>query len=275
MSVDCLAFSMKLSSAAPSRATNPEHEQTPTEMPVISSSLISIIAAQLLASAHGTPARQRNDTTGLGVDTAMTRVDTTPPARISFDLGLGLGIPVAARSFDFGISSGPGVTGKSQTSTTTQVRFVRAPDAMSAELARRVSSGEHISAVDVQLEGANGAPGVLLHLYDVQVLSSHLVANEDNVGLVQQRLGLLESIAQLSVDLQEAQRQLNVTESLDKRRLSSSLELAHARSSADVLARRLAVQHQRLALVERQLTLWTPIQEEVVLNAGRMDMETR
>ena len=155
------------------------------------------------------------------------------------------------------------------------MRFVRAPDSLSAELARRVASGERIAAVDAQLDGRGGAPGVLLHLRDVQVVSARLQMNDDNVGLVQQRLSLEESVAQISVDLQEARRQLNVAESLDKRHLSSSLELARARGSVDALAARLAVQRERLALVAQQLARWTPIQEEVVLVAARTTLETR
>ena len=244
-------------------------------MPALSAALLPVIAAQLLASAQTAPVRPRADTSAAAADTVAVRIDTVPPARLAFDFGLGLGQPVDAHSFDFGIVSAPGSTAKNQLATNTQVRFVRAPDALSAELARRVASGERIAQVDAQLQGAAGTPAVLLHLYDVQVLSSHLVVNQDNVGLVQQRLGLVESIAQLNVDLQEAERQRDVTESLDRHRLSSSLEVAHARASAQVLEKRLAVQKQRLAIVERQLAEWTPIQEEVVLAVGRMEMETR
>ena len=102
-----------------------------------------------------------------------------------------------------------------------------------------------------------------------------LVTNDDNVGLVQRRLDLQESIAQLSIELQEAQRQLAVTESLDKRKLSSSLEVAHAHATTDGLSSRLAVQRQHLALVEDLLSRWTPVREELVLTANRMDMPGR
>jgi hypothetical protein len=155
------------------------------------------------------------------------------------------------------------------------VRFVRAPDSLSAELTRRVASGERIAGVDAQLEGRGGTPAVILHLYDAQVVSTRLQMNDDNVGLLQQRLALEESVAQISVDLQEARRQLNVAESLDKRHLASALDVARSRGSADALAARLAVQRERLALVSQQLARWTPVQEEVVLTAARTSLETK
>jgi len=129
--------------------------------------------------------------------------------------------------------------------------------------------------VEATLSGRSAASQMVLRLRDVQVVSMRLVTNDDDIALMQQRLGLEESIAQLSIDLQEAQRQLAVTESLDKRKMSSSLEVAHAHASADVLTRRLAVQREHLALVEQQLARWVPIEEEVVLSASGVEMQTR
>ena len=245
------------------------------------------VIAQAFAPAPADTAPPRGDTVVVRRDTSAgvvpvdtgpaytAAVDTTPPARVAFDFGPGLGAPIAARALEFGVSSAAGATSRGQPATAARVRFVRAPDSLSAELARRVASGERIAAVDAQLDGRGGAPAVLLHLRDVQVVSTRLQMNDDNVGLVQQRLSLEESVAQISVDLQEARRQLNVAESLDKRHLSSSLELARARGSVDALAARLAVQRERLALVAQQLARWTPIQEEVVLVAARTTLETR
>ena len=227
------------------------------------------VIAQAFAPAPADTAPPRGDTVVVRRDTSAgvvpvdtgpaytAAVDTTPPARVAFDFGPGLGAPIAARALEFGVSSTPGATSRGQPATAARVRFVRAPDSLSAELARRVASGERIAAVDAQLDGRGGAPAVLLHLRDVQVVSTRLQMNDDNVGIVQQRLSLEESVAQISVDLQEARRQLNVAESLDKRHLSSSLELARARGSVDALAARLAVQRERLALVAQQLARWT------------------
>ena len=116
---------------------------------------------------------------------------------------------------------------------------------------------------------------MLVHLYDVQVVSTRLLLSDERSALLQQRLTLVESIAQITADMQEADRQLSATESLAKQRLSPSLELARARSRAAVLAQRLDVQQRRLALVERDFARWIPTQEEVVLDAARAELDAQ
>lgn len=235
-----------------------------------------LVLSQLLASAH--PARGFSpDTLFPHADSiaAAAHLDSVPVARVALDLGVGLGAPFAARGVELKVASVPPATPKSQSTTAIEVRFLRVPDSLSADITNRVASGDRLAEVQAELPGRAGAPTTIVHLYDAQVVSTHLTMNDDNIGLAQQRLGLLESIAQLSGELQEAQRQLDVTESLDKRKLSSSLELAHARATTEVLTKRLAVEREHLVLVEQQIAHWAPIQEEVVLSAARMQMETR
>ena len=213
-------------------------------------------------------------------DTIATRKDSVPArrdstARIAIDLGTGLGISFSARSVELTLSSIQPTTKGASPATAVQLRFLRTPDTLSPQLATRVGGVEHVAAVEADLSGRSATPGMVLRLQDVQVVSMRVVTNENDVGLIQQRLGLEESIAQLSIDLQEAQRQLSVTESLDKRKMSSSLEVAHAHATADALTRRLAVQREHLALVERELARWVPIEEEVVLSASHIQLQTR
>jgi len=208
-------------------------------------------------------------------DSIHARLDSVPVAHIAFDFGAGLGTPFAAHGVELKVTTVPPATSKAQPSTAIQVRFRRAPDSSSADLTDRVSTGNRIAAVQVELPGRVGAAVTTVRLYDAQVVSTHLTMNDDNIGLVQQRLGLEASIAQLTGELQDAERQLAVTESLDKHKLSSSLEVAHARATADVLTTRLTVEREHLQLVEQQIASWTPIQEEVVLSAARVEMQTR
>jgi hypothetical protein len=245
---------------------------------VLSSSPIAIpfLVAQLIASAR--PAHIASGDTVLrradSISTA-TRVDSVPVARVAFDFGFGLGSSFAARGVELRVAGVPATSPKAQPTTAIQVRFIRIPDSLSADLTDRVASGSRISEMQAELPGRAGAPATTIRLYDVQVVSTRLTMNDDNIGLVQQRLGLEESIAQLTTELQEAQRQLEVTESLDKRKMSSSLEVAHARATTEVLTKRLAVEREHLVLIEQQIAHWTPIQEEIVLTAARMQMETR
>lgn len=207
--------------------------------------------------------------------TAPGRLDSLPVAHVAFDFGTGLGTAFAARGVELKVTNVPAATPKGQPSTAIEVRFLRTPDTLSADLTDRVASGSRIATVQAELPGRAGTPAAVVRLYDAQVVSTHLTMNDDNIGLVQQRLGLEASIAQLTGELQDAERQLAVTESLDKHKLSSSLELAHAHATADVLTKRLSVEREHLQLVEQQIAHWTPIQEEVVLSASRVEMQSR
>lgn len=227
----------------------------------------SMIASQTPRPAHDTGSVAAHDST------QASRRDTSAVARVALDFGSGLSAPFAATAIDLSVSAAPPVP-KTPPSTVVQLKFLRAPDTLTSELVSRAGTNTRMPQAELSMPTA-GPAGMMLRLYDVQVASLRLVTNDDNIGLVQQRLGLQESIAQLTIDLQEAQRQLAVTESLDKRKLSSSLEVAHAHATADALASRLAVQHQHLAIVEQLLAHWTPVREEIVLTATRVDMQGR
>jgi hypothetical protein len=243
-------------------------------LPVFSPIVLSLIAAQLNPSAP--PRRAGIDSLRPRADSILApRLDSIPVARIAFDFGSGYGPGFGARGVELKVTSVPPVSAKAAPTTAIQVRFLRTPDTLSADLTARVASGDRIASVQAELPGRAGAPMSVVRLYDAQVVSTHLTMNDDNIGLVQQRLGLEASIAQLTGELQDAERQLTVTESLDKRKLSSSLEVAHAHATADVLTKRLAVEREHLALVEQQLAHWTPIEEEVVLSAARVEMQAR
>lgn len=225
--------------------------------------LLLLLAANLAA----TPPR---DTASAATDSVHT--DSMPVARVTLTFGAAQGA-ATVRSFDLTVSGTPGVRRRGATPAATQLRFVREPDALSAELARRVASGERYQQVDALIERDGGT--IALHLHDVQVLSTRLVMNGDDIALSQQRLAIEESIAQLSAQQAEARRQLGATEALAKERLSPPLELARARSDVEVVEKRLVAQRHRLTLVNRQISAWAPVQEEVSLNAARAEIETR
>lgn len=209
------------------------------------------------------------------IDTTALSLDTLPAAEAMVDFGAAMGPPVAMRAFELDVTQGEAARGRRRLPATARLRLVRAPDALSAPLARRVSTGERLARVDAELPGGNGASPMLVHLYDVQIVSTRLLLSDERSALLQQRLTLVESIAQITADMQEADRQLSATESLAKQQLSPSLELARARSRAAVLAQRLDVQQRRLALVERDFARWIPTREEVVLDAARAELDVQ
>jgi multidrug resistance efflux pump len=92
-------------------------------------------------------------------------------------------------------------------------------------------------------------------------------------GLQQQRLGQESAIAQLSTQLDEANRQLKVVEALDKKGLASASELALARDRVKELTTRTEIEKQQLqeiisssqeqlALTQQQIASLTNIVRE-------------
>lgn len=241
---------------------------------------VAVIAAATMHAAPCDTVRVPADTVPLAPDTihlldTIPPIDTVSAARIGFDFGGGTGPSVPARSLELGVSTAPNPYLRNQVVATTRLRFLRRPDSLSAEFARRVASNERIPLVEVEIRPQPGAAPMVVRMHDVQVVSTRVSANGDDAGLRQQRLGLTESVAQVRADLEEAQRQLAVTSSLEKRHLASTVELARARGAMSLLNARLAVQEQRLALVEHQLADWMPFEEEVVLAAAKSEAATR
>lgn len=240
----------------------------------------AVIIAVTIHAAPRDTARVPDDTLPVAADT-LHEADTLPPidtvsgARIGFDFGAGAGPAMRARALEIGVSTAPNPYLRNQVVPTTRLRFLRRPDSLSAEFARRVSSSERIPVVELEIRPEPGAAPIVVRMHDVQVVSARVTASGDDSALRQQRLALTESVAQVRADLEEAQRQLAVTSSLEKRHLASAVELARVRGATSLLDARLAVQEQRLALAEHQLSEWMPFEEEIVLAAAKTETATR
>lgn len=215
------------------------------------------------------------------------RIDTTAvpaairdaTARVTFDFGSGPGDTIVVQGFELQIAnSGTAAvpaasTPSAQLEGAAQVRFERAPGAYTADLASRGASGQRIPSVTVNVLDGTGHTAMTLHLGDVLVASEHIVVR-DRSGLEQQRLALLDALAQATADLQEAERQQNLTEALDKKRLSSAIEVARVRSQVELLRKRLVNQQERLTLLDAQLAAAGPLDEQVALTFARFDLQT-
>ena len=130
------------------------------------------VAVITLASIHATSfdtVRVAADTVPVAPDT-LPEVDTLPPidtvsgARIGFDFGGGTTPAMRARSLELGVSTAPNPYLRNQVVATTRLRFLRRPDSLSAEFARRVSSNERIPMVEVEIRPEPGA----VHLFDTE-----------------------------------------------------------------------------------------------------------
>ncbi len=218
---------------------------------------------------------------------AAPKTDTIPTpadlrdatARVTFDFGNGAGDTVTVHGFELQVTNSGSAalpaasTPAAQLAGSAQVKFERSPGAYTADLAAHGASGQRIPAVTVQVLDGSGKPAMVLRLGDVLVTSDHVVVL-DRSGMEQQKLALLDAVAQSTSDLQEAERQQNLTEALDKKRLSSAIEVARVHSQVDLLRKRLANQRQRLAMLEANLAATGALDEQVTLTFARFDLQT-
>lgn len=234
----------------------------------MSARAIGLLAASLLLLGARV---QAQDTTSVRPDTlAALHADTIGTLPIVVDFGAGVGM-TTVRTLDAGIAT---ATEGRRRRTPTQLRLVRTPDSLTAELARRLATGERMPRVEATLPGGRGGRTVLLRLLDVQVVSARFLAGGDASSMEQDLLTTRESVAQLSAEREEADRQLTAMESLERRKLSAPLDVQRARSGVEVLTVRLESQRARLAIAERRRAQWSPVEEEVVLSAARSEVET-
>jgi hypothetical protein len=199
-------------------------------------------------------------------------------ARVTFDFGAGPTTPIPVRTLELGVANAGSALSPAppgQSGGLSHVAFARKPGLYTTELALHSSSGDHIPMVTVEVLDPDLKVLMTLRLSDAFVASDRIRMNSSDSDLRQQRLTLEETIAELNGDLQEAQRQLNLAEALDKKRLSSTQEVARARERVEVLQTRLGVQRQRLALLRRATDARGPLDEEVVLAFTKFEIDAR
>ena len=201
-------------------------------------------------------------------------------ARVAFDFGSGSADTVLVRALELEFSNTAAVTATANGGGKTlpaigsaHARFVKDIGSLTSTLAQHGTTGERIPSVVMDVNDATGHALVRVRLTDVVVSSDRVVVAEADRALEQQRLDLNDAIAQISADLQEAQRQLNLTDVLDKRRLSSSQEVARAKERVEVLQTRLDGQRRRLAMLDQRIRENAPVHEEVLLSFARYEIE--
>jgi hypothetical protein len=205
--------------------------------------------------------------------------DTVPPvpaeavARVTFDFGSGASTALLVQDFEAGFA--PSASASSNAGSV-RVHFAKAPDSLTPELARRGASAERIPSVTIEVLGGAGGDKTLMtfRLSDALVASDRVAVDNGAADLQQQRLALEDGIAQLRSDLQDAQRQLALTDALDKKKLSSTLEVARARDRAQLLETKLAVQKRRLDLLDKQIAAHLAVKEEITLVVPKFEIET-
>ena len=203
-------------------------------------------------------------------------------ARVAFDFGNGAADTVLVRALELEFSNTVTVpitangasTGKAPAPLgSAHAKFVKDIGTLTSVLAQHGTTGDRIPNIVMDVADGSGHPLVRVHLSDAVVSSDRVVVADPDRALEQQRLDLNDAIAQISADLQEAQRQLNLTDVLDKRRLSSSQEVARARERVEVLQTRLDGQRRRLAMLDQRIRENAPVHEEVLLSFAHYEIE--
>jgi hypothetical protein len=159
----------------------------------------------------------------------------------------------------------------------TMVRNVRAPGTLVPEHVRIISAltagrvEQKIAEVGTTVQPAT--PLLLLSNPDVelQALEADRALSQSEANLVSlrsslatQRMQQQSTLATVRSQYNEAKRQVDVFEALDKKGLASANELARTRDNASELAARLKIEQERLALVERTVGEQMKLEEQNV-----------
>ncbi|MBW3553944.1 MAG: HlyD family efflux transporter periplasmic adaptor subunit [Gemmatimonadetes bacterium] len=157
------------------------------------------------------------------------------------------------------------------------VRFISAVTAGRVDR-RLVEPGEHVSAGTVLMELSN--PDVQLEALEAERQLAAAEANlvELQTNLQAQRLNQAGVVASTISQFQQAQRTLASMEELAEKNLVAGNELEQARDQVKELRERLAIERQRLELMERNVQRQASVQETqierwrriVVFNQDRM-----
>lgn len=239
--------------------------------------MLSVLVAALLAVSPATdttpraPAPPAADSAPAAASSPRASWPGLATVRVTLGVGDGdsAATPFEAQAFELNVrASSSGAPG------TGEATFVKAPGLYTGELARRGANGDRLPFVTIEVLDDTGAVTMTFRLTDVQVRAQRIALGGDGAGLVHQRLGIEETLAQLRSDLESAQRAYKVSETLSRRHLSSDQELADARARVEVLQKRLDVEQRRHDIVERQIAEQSPVQEQVTLAFSRLQVDS-
>ncbi len=173
---------------------------------------------------------------------------------------------------EVGIPAKPG----KPTSAPAELHLTKRTDALTSLFAARVASGRRLYAVTVELPGAKDT--LRVRLLSVAVTAERIVFPVVGADLEGERLAQEMSVNQLTVEREDAARQLAEAEALagienrDQRKLVPANAIARAHDQIRLLDLRLASARRQLAIVEERVARGSAATEEVTLRAERAEV---
>lgn len=191
-------------------------------------------------------------------------------AHVSIDLGSATA-EFDARSFELAVAQPAGKDAPA-VPTLPELHLVKRAGPYTGALVQASASGQHAPTVTLSVPDSTGAPGMTIVLSDVVLATDRLVLTNARAGLEQQRIAQEASLAQLTSDYQEAQRQLSIAEQLGKSRVTTPQDLSRAREHAAAAQQRLDLARRSYAMLEDQLAAQGPLDEELTLRFARIEI---
>lgn len=194
----------------------------------------------------------------------------TGSAHVSIDLGDGTLAEFDTRRFEVAVSQPANANASS--AALPEVHLVKRAGAFTGALVQASASGQHLPSMLVSVPDSAGAAALSILLTDVVVATDRLVLTSERQTLEQQRIAQRATLAQLTSDYQEAQRQLTIAEQLGKSRVTTPQDLLRARERAAEVQQRLDLARQSYAMLESQLAAQGPMDEELTLRFARIEI---
>jgi hypothetical protein len=198
-----------------------------------------------------------------------THISFSTVVRVSLQIDSASTAEFTARNFDLRVARDD-----ASASATSEIQLVKRAGVHTGSLVRLSASGLHAASGVIDVLDSLGHPALTLRLSDVVIVSDHLTLSSARANLEQQRIVQQEALSALTMEYQEAQRELATAEELNKTQGMSRMDLARARDRASDLQRRIDLQKQRQTLLASQQMDQGPVDETVSLRFNKMEIES-
>ncbi|HVX41195.1 MAG TPA: hypothetical protein VHB25_16630 [Gemmatimonadaceae bacterium] len=209
---------------------------------------------------------------GIVVPAAAQATKLVPPARVTLQLDSTTVAQFDVRTFDLGVAQNPPSHDQAVQSTA-EIQLVKQAGPYTGDLVRLSASGERAPSGTIEVLDSLGAPSMTIRLTDVSVVSDHLTSSNARAALEQQRISLQESLAQLTADYTQAERDLATAEELGKSKVMTKQDVLRAREHAAELQQRINLARERQNILAAQMAGQGALEENVVLHFGRIEIQ--
>lgn len=207
-----------------------------------------------------------------GAAAAAQTTKSAAPARVTLQIDSATVARFDVRSFDLGVTET--AAPHDGAPSTAEIQVVKQAGPFTGALVRLSASGARAPFGAIEVLDSLGAATMTIRLYDVSVVSDHLVSSNARATLEQQRISLQESLAQLTADSQQAQRDLATAEELGKTKVMTKQDVMRAREHAAELQQRINLARERQSILASQMAGQSSLEENLELRFARIEIQT-